>query len=89
MIGLYFEALSPNCQMGEIVRFLYICLLANPSVKKWVTLGCIYCGLVRVEPSSKDGSRIQLYEDSRDPRSTPYQMNKFEVQTKVHLIPHN
>lgn len=69
----------------EYVKFM--CMLANPSVKTWVIWVVFNCGCVRVESSSKEGSRIHVYEDSRDSHLTSAQANKFEVQSESLLNP--
>lgn len=43
-----------------------ICVLANPSVKTWVIWVLFNCGCIRVESSSTEGSRIHVYENSRE-----------------------
>ena len=43
-----------------------MCMLANPCVKTWVIWVVFNCGCVRVDSSSKEGSRIRVYEDSHN-----------------------
>jgi hypothetical protein len=62
-------------------------VLANPNVNAWVIWVLFNCCCDRVESSSKEGSRIHVYEDSSDHRLNSAQANKFEVQTKILLNP--
>jgi hypothetical protein len=69
----------------EYVKFM--CMLANPCVQTWVIWVVFNFGCVRVESSSKEGSRIHVYEDSLESHAASAQANKFEVQSESLLNP--